>query len=767
VAALSLCATAGATTHRSDGTAGGAGGSFGSVGTPDPLGQIALQQAELYGADGAANDDCGTAVAISGDTALVGAPGQSSGRGAVYVFTRSGGSWVQRAELTASDAAAWDQFGSSVALSGDTAVVGAPEHAGTFQGAAYVFTGSGSDWSQQAELTASDAADHDFFGDSVGVSGDTAIVGATGHVVDDDHRGAVYVFTRSGASWTQETELTPSGEATGVGFGNCAALSGDTAIVGASNFTVGGNDMQGAAYVFAGSGSDWSQQAELIAGDGAAEAMFGGAVSVDGDTALVGAQGTAAYVFTRSGSTWSQQAELTAADGGWGFGVGVAISGGAALVTSNSSQAGYVFVGSGASWSQQAEFAASDGAFGNNFGWSAALDGATTLIGSPYHTVGGHAQQGAAYVDLISPVNYTAPVVSGSTAPGETLACTTGGWAANPVPTFTYQWLRDGDPIADATAATYVLQDADCAHDVSCRVTAGDDAGSTDTTSNTLSIPGAAPANTVAPVVSGTTGLGDTLSCTAGTWTGVPTPTLTYQWLRDGVAITDATADSYDITADDQGHLLCCEVTATNILGTLAETSAVVAVPAPLGAPVNTAAPVVTGSATLGQTLSCSSGGWSGAIAGFTYQWLRGGVAIDGATASTYQLTVADCGTSVSCVVTAGNEAGDTSVESNRLSVAAAPVVSLRAQHKVVAVGRADRLSGTVAGFLPAGKVVCICRRVHGKLVVMKRVKLTASGTYKWSWASQRSGSWRFVATYAVAGHRFASATVGVTVRKK
>ena len=215
------------------------------------------QQAELTASDGTAFDKFGWSVAISGDTALVGAPqhavGSNAYQGAAYVFAGSGSTWTQRAELTAADGAAWDKLGSSVALSGDTAVIGAPRHVvgSTFHGAAYVFAGSGGTWTQQAELTASDGAAWDFFGFSVAISGDTALVGAPSHAVSgNSQQGTAYVFAGSGSTWTQQAELSASDGAAGDNFGWAVAFSGNSALVGALYHAVGGNPLQGAAYVF-------------------------------------------------------------------------------------------------------------------------------------------------------------------------------------------------------------------------------------------------------------------------------------------------------------------------------------------------------------------------------------------------------------------------------------------------------------------------------------------------------------------------------------
>ncbi len=286
-----------------------------------------LQQAKLTASDGAANDFFGFSVAVDGDMAVVGAPYDDSpgtGSGSAYVFTRSGSTWSQQAKLTASDGAANDTFGVSVALSGDTALIGAywDDDMGSNSGSAYVFTRSGSTWSQQAKLTSSDGAANDAFGVSVAVNGDTALIGSHN---DDDlgtDSGSAYVFTRSGSVWSQQTKLTASDGAANDTFGYSVAISEDTAVIGSfQDDDMGSNS--GSAYVFTRSGSTWSQQAKLTASDGAANDRFGMSVAVSGDTAVIGAQydddmgsnSGSAYVFTRSETTWTQQAKLTANDG--------------------------------------------------------------------------------------------------------------------------------------------------------------------------------------------------------------------------------------------------------------------------------------------------------------------------------------------------------------------------------------------------------------------------------------------------------------------
>jgi uncharacterized repeat protein (TIGR03803 family) len=361
----------------------------------------ATQQAELTASDGGPNDLFGTSVAIDGFTAVVGAPGKNLTNGAAYVFVRSGTTWTQQAELIASDGAPNDQFGFSVAISGSTAVVGAYEK-NSYTGAAYVFVRSGTTWTQQAELTASDGAGGDAFGISVAISGSTAVVGAEGK---NFLAGVAYVFVSSGTTWTQQAELTASDTVTGELFGVSVAISDSTAVVGA----IGYNVSFGAVYVFVRSGTTWTQQAELTASDGVADDGLGYSVAVSGSTVVAGAPGKnsstgAAYVFVRSGTTWTQQAELTASDGAPqdAFGTSVASSGSTAVAGAlggNTVGAAYVFMRSGTTWTQQDELTASDGTSGDAFGLSVAISGSTAVVGARNKG----AFMGAAYVFVLPP----------------------------------------------------------------------------------------------------------------------------------------------------------------------------------------------------------------------------------------------------------------------------------------------------------------------------------------------------------------------------
>jgi len=386
------------------------------------------QQAKLTASDAAVGDFLGWSVSISGDTAIVGSRlddhAGGTDAGSAYVFVRSGGVWTQQQKLVASDAAASDWFGISIALSGDTAVVGAyqDDHAGgTNAGSVYVFVRSGAVWAQQAKLVASDAAASDLFGQSVSISSDTIIVGAH----QDDHAagsnaGSAYAFVRSGGVWTQQAKLTAADAAANDLFGYSVSISGDTAIVGAYFDDHAGGINSGSAYVFLRSSGAWAEQTRLTASDAAQADNLGSSVSVAGDTAVVGAHGAdhsfqaeagAAYVYTRSGGIWSQQAKLVASDPGGSdqFGFSVSCSGDTAVVGSwrdthtGGSIAGsaYVFARSGAVWSQQSKLIASDAAAADGFGCAVSVDGDSIVIGSYSDDFLGIDGAGSAYVFVL------------------------------------------------------------------------------------------------------------------------------------------------------------------------------------------------------------------------------------------------------------------------------------------------------------------------------------------------------------------------------
>jgi hypothetical protein len=300
------------------------------------------QQAKISAGDKSNPDFFGWSVAISGDgnTVIVGEyrddPVDSEGTiivgaGSAYIFTRSDVTWAQKAKISAGDKDRFDGFGDSVAISedGNTVIVGAPD-SNDEVGSAYIFTRSGESWTQQAKIQAWDKDSGDYFGISVAISGDgnTAIVGA---VLEDpegvNEGGSAYIFTRSGGSWYQQAKIN-AGD-TGVydlfGYGVGISRDGNTAIVGASGNDPEGVTDAGSAYIFTRTGTTWAQQAKINAGDTGDNVLFGYGVAIsgDGNTAIVGADGDdpggvsmagSAYIFTRSGVTWAQKAKISARD---------------------------------------------------------------------------------------------------------------------------------------------------------------------------------------------------------------------------------------------------------------------------------------------------------------------------------------------------------------------------------------------------------------------------------------------------------------------
>ena len=424
-----------------------------------PPARQALPQAQLYAPDGAARDSFGWSLACSGESVLIGAPGHGvAGKpfaGAAYVFTRSGGIWTSPVQLTAPDGAAYDQFGTSVALIGDTALVGAMvrEVAGTVgAGAVYVFTRSGGAWTHQATLVAADGGKYDYFGQSVALSGETALIGATGRdTAGQTNAGAVYVFDRSGSTWAQQQLLTAPDSLVDEQFGQRVALSGETALVGAPWHAAAGLERAGAAYVFTRSGTTWALEQQLSAPTPAATDEFGASVALSGETALIGAPNRvpatqvsagAAYVFVRSAGSWTQQAELSTGAAGDRFGTSVALSGETALIGApfrdstgqENSGAADTFTRSGSSWTHHAALSAPDAAAGDWFGWSVALSGDTAVLTAPIRDTAAKMDSGAAYVFRIAP---TIVLLSPASGPAGTSVTITGaGFAGATAVTF-------------------------------------------------------------------------------------------------------------------------------------------------------------------------------------------------------------------------------------------------------------------------------------------------------------------------------------------
>ena len=448
-----------------------------------------VQQAYLKASNTSAGDNFAWAMAIDGNTAVVGARETDEGAGTAYVYVRDGDGWSLQATLKASNAEPGDSFGHSVDISGDTLVVSgeAEDSSATGvngdqndnsvrnSGAVYVFVRDGTSWSQQAYIKASNTGESDYFGGNVRISGDTLVVtahpedssatGVNGDQNDNsvDQSGAVYVFTRSGTQWSQQAYIKASNPDEGDQFGHGVAISGNTLVVSApdedSNATGINGDQtnnlvrnRGAVYVFTRDDTSWSQQAYIKASNSDNGGNFGQSpgVSIDGDTLVAGAAyepsnttgidgdqnnkstpgAGAVYVFTRNGTTWSQQAFIKASNTNADdlFGYSVALSGDSLMVGAyredssatglngdqvdnftNNAGAAYLFTRNGDVWSQQDYIKASNTGVDDNFGNVVAISGNTVVVaaivedsnatgvdGDQYNNLS--ANSGAAYV---------------------------------------------------------------------------------------------------------------------------------------------------------------------------------------------------------------------------------------------------------------------------------------------------------------------------------------------------------------------------------
>jgi hypothetical protein len=442
-------------------------------------------QQYLKAANPEASDFFGLRLALDGDTLVVGGTGESSvggdpsdnsasDAGAAYVFVRVGDTWTQQAILKATNAQSNDGFGTSVALDGDTIVVGAigedgsgsdpSDNSAETAGAAYVFVRTGSTWSQQAYLKAANAASDDYFGIAVAIAGDTIVVGAFGEDSSGSdpsdnsaaNAGAAYTFVRTGTSWTQQAYLKAANAGSNDYFGGMVAVSSTTIVVGADGEDSAGSDPAnnsaanaGAVYVFVRDGSTWSPQAYLKAANAEASDRFGLSVAIAEDTLVVGAAGEdssgsdlgdnsaanagAAYVFARSGSVWSQQAYLKASQAETldEFGTAVAIDGATIVVSAvgedssgsdpsdnSAAYAGavYRFRRTGTTWMETGYFKAANADTNDQFGDAVAIDSDTIVVGASGESGGGSdpsdnsaLSAGAAYV--IAPVQLFLPLL--------------------------------------------------------------------------------------------------------------------------------------------------------------------------------------------------------------------------------------------------------------------------------------------------------------------------------------------------------------------
>ena len=355
-----------------------------------------VQTTQRTGTNTGAGGNMGQSVNIDGDYAIVGASNQGT-TGAAYIYQRSGQDWVQQQELLPTSPNAGMQFGYYVSIHEDYAIVGANQGnvAGSARGKAYVYHRSGTTWALQQVLIASDGQGGDNFGHGVRIYDSLAVVGAYGA---GNAAGAAYVFSRTGTTWSEAAILRAATPAAGERLGFSVGIDRGRIVAGADeNLTTSG---QGAAYVFEEVNGTWSLQAKLTAGDGAAKDRLGFSVDIFGDYVVAGARhhdaagsnAGAAYVFHRaSNGSWSQQAKLLAADASAGsdFGMNVGIDSnlvvvGAHLEASQASRSGaaYVFSRGGSTWAQVSKVVAADAGADFIFGRSVDIDRTRLVVGA-------------------------------------------------------------------------------------------------------------------------------------------------------------------------------------------------------------------------------------------------------------------------------------------------------------------------------------------------------------------------------------------------
>lgn len=335
--------------------------------------QAIWQEDQVLTASDSADDKFGYSVSISGDYAIVGAPLDDYEAGSAYIFRREGAGWSEQVKLTDPDPFYFYEYGYSVSISGDYAIVGCPFHdLGRYDdvGSVYVYKRNDDNWSLQETLTPTAVGDFKWFGYSVSVHGDSAIIGSVCN--------RAYIFAPNSVdpnSWYQQAEIVAPNVCVWLpelGFGQSVSICGDLAVVG--------HGADNSAYIYRRQDDSWSLETTLSTSDANASEFddFGCSVSISGDFAIVGFEvNNSAYIFAPNSvdpNSWDQQAKLTASDNARAFGWRVSISGDYAIVKSNDGP--YIFERTGENWSEQAKLVAS--------GSSVSISGDSAIVGAPY-----------------------------------------------------------------------------------------------------------------------------------------------------------------------------------------------------------------------------------------------------------------------------------------------------------------------------------------------------------------------------------------------
>lgn len=379
-----------------------------------------IQNDTLQAKSGAVNHNFAKSVAISGNRAIIGIEGDTENgedSGAAYVYEYAQGNWNFTTKILPNDGTLYLKFGHSVSLDGDRVLISSlhflENSTFSYGGSVYIFDFANGSWNQTAKLS---VLDNDFYGESVSLLGDRAIVGDLGNTINGNYSGLVFVYDLSNGIWTETNQLIPSDGFSGAQFGKSISLSNDRILVGSGRLV---NGYGGSAYLFDYSNGSWSETAKLLPADGLPSGadVFGVSVSLSADRALVGANKAlnnntgldagAAYVFERSGSNWNQVAKLYSSDGEVGdlFGQSVKLNNDSVVIgvpgdNDNGTDSGSVLTYEkiSSNWIQTNKLLANDGEAGDNFGNFVTFNNDYSLIGANKDDSEFGRDSGAAYV---------------------------------------------------------------------------------------------------------------------------------------------------------------------------------------------------------------------------------------------------------------------------------------------------------------------------------------------------------------------------------